>query len=217
MMASSDIGTSTKALAPTLVALCEDHAIVREGFRQLIEALGGYRVQREFGSVAEVLADGALDGIALLILDLSLPDGNGMDVLDALSANAQAPKVLVLSMHDAQAFARDALARGAAGFLSKRAAPDALPEALNAICRGEIYCIGLERSRDRSDALAVLTPREQAVLLRLVAGMGPAQIGDVLGLNIKTVYAHRHSLMLKLDARNPMDLYRIARQHGLIS
>jgi len=199
------------------VALCEDHAIVREGFRQLIEALGGYRVLREFGSMAQVLADGALDGIALLILDLSLPDGNGMDVLDALAARAQAPKVLVLSMHDAHAFALDALGRGAAGFLSKRAAPEALPEALHAITRGEIYSGGLLLTRERSDPLASLTPREQAVLLRLVAGMGAAQIGAVLGMNIKTVYAHRHSLMRKLDAHNPMDLYRLARQHGLIA
>ena len=214
MMASSDIVTPRPV---TPVALCEDHAIVREGFRQLIDALGGYRVLREFGSMEQVLADGALDGIALLILDLSLPDGNGMDVLDALAARGQSPKVLVLSMHDAQAFAHDALGRGAAGFLSKRAAPEALPEALQTIARGEIYSGGLPTSRVRGDRLASLTPREHEVLLRLVAGMGPAQIGDTLGLNIKTVYAHRHSLMLKLDARNPMDLYRIARQHGLIS
>lgn len=212
-MGSIDMDTPT--LTP--VALCEDHAIVREGFRQLIDALDGYHVLREFGSMAEVLADSALDGIALLILDLSLPDGNGMDVLDALAAREHAPKVMVLSMHDAKAFAHDALARGASGFLSKRAAPETLPEALHAIVRGEIYTGNLLTTRDRGDPLSSLTPREHAVLLRLVAGMGPAQIGHTLGLNIKTVYAHRHSLMLKLDARNPMDLYRIARQHGLIS
>lgn len=198
------------------MALCEDHAIVREGFRQLIDALDGYRVLREFGSMAQVLTEGALDGISVLILDLSLPDGNGMDVLDALAERAEAPKVLVLSMHDAQAFAHDALTRGAAGFLSKRAAPEALPEALQAIARGDVYTGGLQVARDRGDPLSSLTPREHAVLLRLVAGAGPAEVGETLGLNIKTVYAHRHSLMLKLDARNPMDLYRIARQHGLI-
>jgi len=182
------------------VALCEDHAIVREGFRQLINSLRGYRVEREFGSVAEVVADGALDGIDLLILDLSLPDGNGMDVLDILHVRKVAPLVLVLSMHDAPAFVHDALARGAAGFLSKRAAAEALPDALAAVARGERY-----------------TPREHAVLLQTVMGRRPAEIGEALGVHVKTVYAHRLSLMTKLSARNPMDLYRIARQHGLIS
>ncbi|PKM06221.1 MAG: DNA-binding response regulator [Gammaproteobacteria bacterium HGW-Gammaproteobacteria-5] len=199
------------------VALCEDHAIVREGFRQLINSLRGYRVEREFGSVAEVVADGALDGIDLLILDLSLPDGNGMDVLDILHVRKVAPLVLVLSMHDAPAFVHDALARGAAGFLSKRAAAEALPDALAAVARGERYTGDNKQPALREDPLATLTPREHAVLLQTVMGRRPAEIGEALGVHVKTVYAHRLSLMTKLSARNPMDLYRIARQHGLIS
>lgn len=190
---------------------------MREGFRQLIGSLDGYRVEREFGTVAEVLADGALDGIALLVLDLSLPDGNGMDVLDAMHLRAIAPRVLVLSMHDAPAFVHDALARGAAGFLSKRSAADVLPEALSRIARGERYVEDEKQLPLREDPLATLTPREHAVLLQTVMGRRPAEIGDALGVHVKTVYAHRLSLMTKLHARNPMDLYRIARQHGLIS
>jgi len=201
----------------TRVALCEDHAIVREGFRQLISSLDGYGVVREFGSVAQVLAEAALDDVQLLVLDLSLPDGNGMEVLDALHARAAAPRVLVLSMYDAPAFVHDALARGAAGFLSKRAAADSLPEALAAIVRGERYAEDDQQRPLREDPLAALTPREHAVLLQTVMGRRPAEIGEALGVHVKTVYAHRLSLMTKLGARNPMDLYRIARQHGLIS
>lgn len=199
------------------MALCEDHAIVREGFRQLIGGLAGYRVVREFGCMAQVLADGALDGIALLVLDLSLPDGNGMDVLDALRQRPLAPQVLVLSMYDAPAFVHDALARGAAGFLSKRAAADVLPDALAMIARGERYAGDKKPALPREDPLADLTPREHAVLLQTVMGRRPAEIAEALGVHLKTVYAHRLSLMTKLSARNPMDLYRIARQHGLIS
>lgn len=190
---------------------------MREGFRQLINSLHGYRVEREFGSVADVLTDAALDGIDLLVLDLSLPDGNGMDVLDCLHARKVAPLVLVLSMHDAPAFVHDALARGAAGFLSKRAAAEALPDALACIARGERYAGENKQPVLREDPLAMLTPREHAVLLQTVMGRRPAEIGEALGVHVKTVYAHRLSLMTKLGARNPMDLYRIARQHGLIS
>ncbi|PKM14410.1 MAG: hypothetical protein CVV12_14210 [Gammaproteobacteria bacterium HGW-Gammaproteobacteria-2] len=120
-------------------------------------------------------------------------------------------------MHDAPAFVHDALARGAAGFLSKRAAAEALPDALAAVARGERYTGDNKQPALREDPLATLTPREHAVLLQTVMGRRPAEIGEALGVHVKTVYAHRLSLMAKLSARNPMDLYRIARQHGLIS
>lgn len=206
-------------MLPTPIAICDDHPIVREGFRQLIEADGRHRVVREFGSVREVLAPDALAGIELLVLDLSLPDGDGLSVLDALHERHADLPVVVLTMHDAPAFARDALLRGACGFVSKRAAAEELPEALSAAARRERYVSpALERRVDLTPGaqLPTLTAREHEVFMRLARGEGPHQIAEALGIVLKTVYVHRASLMQKLEARSEVDLYRIARWHGLV-
>lgn len=205
-------------MTPIAVALCEDHALVREAFRQLIAGLGGFRVAAEFGSMQEVLDVGALNAVDVLVLDLSLPDGNGLDLLDALAARDVRPRVLVLSMHDADAFAHDALRRGASGFLSKRAAPECLPEALRTVAAGGVYHESpTNRSAKRSAAIAHLSPREREVLLQLLAGRTPAEIADLLSVSVKTVYAHRQSMHDKLDVRSNLGLFRVARENGLIS
>lgn len=203
------------------VAICDDHPIVREGFRQLIESDGTMIVDREFGTAAETLAEGALRGIDVLVLDLSLPDGEGLEVLDAVVRSHTALKVVVLSMHDGPSFARDALARGASGFVSKGAGAEELPAALAAACRWEVYLsAGLaERLEDDAvddSALPALTAREHTVFVRLAHGDTPADIARALGITTKTVYVHRLSVMQKLGARGPLDLHQIARRHGLI-
>lgn len=203
------------------VAICDDHPIVREGFRQLIEAEGLMVVDREFGTAAETLAERALDGIDVLVLDLSLPDGEGLEVLDAAIRRHPSLKVVVLSMHDSPSFARDALARGASGFVSKGAGADELPAALAAACRWEIYLSGDLGKRLEDDGagdadLPALTAREHTVFVRLAHGDSPAQIADALGITTKTVYVHRLSVMQKLGARGPLDLHQMARRHGLI-
>lgn len=203
---------------PELIAICDDHPIVREGFRQLIEADGRHKVAREFGSVHEVLGPDALAGMRALVLDLSLPDGNGLDLLDRLGARYPDLAVVVLSMHDAPAYARDALLRGARGFVSKRAAADELPEALAAAIARRRY---VSRDlRDRLDAapggtLPSVTAREHEVFVRLARGEAVQQIADALHISIKTVYAHRTSLMQKLGVDSEVGLNRIARERGL--
>lgn len=174
---------------------------------------------RQFGSAREVLAQDALAEIETLVLDLSLPDGDGLSVLDVLTERHPHLPIVVLTMHDAPAFARDALLRGACGFVSKRAAADELPEALAAAGRGERY---VSRSLDDrldlppSQQLPSLTAREHEVFVRLARGEQPNDIAETLGITSKTVYVHRTSLMDKLDAKNEVDLYRIARWHGLV-
>ncbi|MGY6518712.1 MAG: response regulator [Lysobacteraceae bacterium] len=217
----------SESIPVTRVAICDDHPIVREGFRQLIEADGTMLVEREFGTVAEVLAEGALRGMDVLVLDLSLPDGEGLEVLDAAVRDHPALKVVVLSMHDSPSFARDALARGASGFVSKGAGADELPAALAAAMRWEVYLsTGLaerlaEDGGGQADAgadtnLPALTAREHAVFVRLAQGESASEIAQALGISKKTVYNHRLCAMQKLGARSPVELHQIARRHGLI-
>jgi two-component system uhpT operon response regulator UhpA len=199
------------------LAICDDHPIVRQGFRQLIEAGGQHRIEREFGSAAEVTAPGALSDIDLLVLDLTLADGDGLEVIDRVRAAHPALRIVVLTMHEAPAFARDALGRGALGFLTKRSAPEELPEALAAAARGERYVSRVLRMRvDGGEAsLPALTAREFAVFVRLARGETPQAVADALGISSKTVYVHRSSLMGKLGARTTLDLHRLAKTHGL--
>lgn len=201
------------------IAICDDHPIVREGFRQLIDADGRLWVAREFSSASEVLAPAALSDIAALVLDLSLPDGNGLDVIEHLARRYPELPVVVLSMHDAPSFARDALQRGALGFVSKRAAADALPEALVAACQQQRYVSQDVRERlevPPDEGVEALTAREHAVFVELARGGTTQEVADALGIAAKTVYVHRTSLMQKLGARTEVDLHRIARQHGLV-
>lgn len=167
-----------------------------------------------------MLAPAALADIAALVLDLSLPDGNGLDVLERLHRNHPGLPVVVLSMHDAPSFARDALDRGALGFVSKSAAADALPEALVAACRQQRFVsqdVAARMAAAEENAHAQgLTSREHAVFLELARGQTPQQAADTLGIAVKTLYVHRTSLMHKLGARTEVDLHRIARAQGLV-
>lgn len=208
---------SARPGSPVTVAVCDDHPIVREGFRQMIDAEPDLRVVREFGRIAEVLAPGALDGVHVLVLDLSLPDGDGLSVLDALRSRQARPVVVVLSMHDGPSYARDALERGASGFVSKREAAETLLDALRVALDGDVYL-------DDELALRVyvppaaregLTQRQLEILRRLIRGEEPQHIAQALSLSSKTVYTHRARILERLKVRNLRDLLRVARARGL--
>lgn len=209
---------SARPGSPVTVAVCDDHPIVREGFRQLIDAEPGLRVIREFGRIAEVLAPGALDGVCALVLDLSLPDGDGLSVLDALRSRQAPPVVVVLSMHDGPSYARDALERGANGFVSKREAAETLVEALRIALDGEVYLDAELASRVYMPPVTLegLTQRQLEILRRLARGEEPQHIAQVLSLSSKTVYTHRARILERLKVRNFRDLLRVARERGLL-
>lgn len=184
----------------------------------MIDAEPDLRVIREFGRIAEVLAPGALDGVRVLVLDLSLPDGDGLSVLDALRSREARPVVVVLSMHDGPSYARDALERGANGFVSKREAAETLLEALRIALGGNVYL-------DKELAVRVFVPsaaregltlRQLEILRRLVRGEDPQHIAQALSLSSKTVYTHRTHILERLGARNFKDLLRLAGERGLL-
>jgi len=121
------------------IALVDDHPIVRAGFRQLLELEPGWRVVAQVGSVRELAAWMLTGACDLLVLDLSLPDGDGLVVLRQLLAQRPGLAVVVLSMHDGALYVQDALSAGARGYVTKRSAPDELVHAIRAAERGERY------------------------------------------------------------------------------
>jgi DNA-binding NarL/FixJ family response regulator len=205
------------------IALLDDHPIVRRGFKQLIESVPGHVVTVEQSRGEDLLADPGLPECDLLVLDLSLPDIDGFEVLRRLAALPRGPAVLVLSMHEELPYVREALALGARGYLPKSGADDELLEAIDALARGEEYLGGGAREAlaaiapDRDPAFPELTTRELQIVRALVAGDSIRAIADRLGLSRKTVYVHRSTLLGKLNVGSDVDLVRLARQRGMIA
>ena len=204
------------------IVLVDDHAIVREGFKRLIE------MEPDFEVIAECrCADDAVEAVNqrqpdLVALDLSLPDGSGLPLIEHLINVSPATRIVVLSMHDGEPYVSEALRRGASGYVTKGVAPEELVAGLRAVMLGECFLSSDVRQRraDRPsealDALHRLTAREREVFLLLAAGQTPKQTAARLGIGQKTVYIHRASLMGKLNAGSELDLYRLATERGLI-
>ncbi len=206
---------------PTLV-LIDDHAIVREGFKRLIE------LEPDLAVVAECRsADDAVEAVGqhqpdLVALDLSLPDGSGLPLIEHLLSVSAHTRIVVLSMHDGEPYVSEALRRGASGYVTKGVAPEELVAGLRAVMSGERFLSSdlrqrrAERPEDVLDPIARLTAREREVFLLLAAGRAPKQVAAELGIGQKTVYIHRASLMGKLGAGSELDLYRMASERGLL-
>jgi len=205
------------------IALADDHPIVRRGFKQLIETVADYIVVLEHSHGASLLADPALMQCDLLVLDLSLPDIDGFEVLRRLAERSSRPAVLVLSMHEELPYVREALRLGARGYLAKTSADDELLQALDALVRGEAYLGSSFRSGfdaidpDRDPTFPELTAREVQIAHALVAGENIRGIALLLGMSRKTVYVHRSSLLGKLGLSSDVELVRLARQRGMIA
>jgi len=202
------------------IALIDDHPIVRRGFKQLIETVSLHRIAVEHGTGAGLLADPRLSACELLVLDLSLPDMHGFEVLREVRNRPQPPAVLVLSMHDEMPFVREALDLGAQGYLSKGGAEDELLDAIDALLAGRQYLGREVQSRiealdPRRDAVfPELSARESQVARLLIEGCDPVEIAQRLGMARKTTYAHRTRVLEKLNIRNEAELVALAHERG---
>ncbi|MEO7068179.1 MAG: response regulator transcription factor [Rhodanobacter sp.] len=204
------------------IVLVDDHAIVCEGFKRLIE------LEPDLQVVAECrTADDAVEMVShwrpdLVALDLSLPDGSGLPLIEHLLSVVPETRIVVLSMHDGEPYVSEAMRRGASGYVTKGAAPEELVAGLQAVLQGEHFLSSdLRRRRAEQpdvalDAFNRLTAREREVFLLLAGGMTPKQTAGELGIGQKTVYIHRASLMGKLGAGSELDLYRMASERGLL-
>jgi DNA-binding NarL/FixJ family response regulator len=207
----------------TLIA--DDHALVRAGIRALVEKIKGVTVVGEAGKGSEALK--LIDEVKpnLILLDLTMPDGSGFDVLQHVAKNLPEVRVIVLTVHEAGEYAIRALREGAAGFLPKSAASTELEYAINAVMKGEVY-ISPETSRKtlleygkgvtKRDLLASLSPRQREVLRLIAEGRTTKQIAQMLEISVKTVETHRAQLMERLDIHDVAGLVRYAIIVGLI-
>jgi two-component system invasion response regulator UvrY len=206
------------------VMLVDDHAVVRTGFRLLLQSVSDVSViaEAESGEVAcQRYAELTPD---VVVLDLAMPGMGGLEALKRIRARHREARVLALSAHDDPMHARRAFQEGALGFLSKRSAPEALIDALTTVAAGRRY---LDANLAQKLALADieggakspierLSEREFEVFIRLASGATVQKIADDLKLSASTVGTHLYNIKQKLDVVNQSELTLIAIRHGLI-
>ena len=207
------------------VLIADDHALVRAGIRALVEKIEGVVVVGEAGTGSEAIALIKELHPNLVLLDLTMPEGTGFDVLTHVTKNFPEIRVIVLTVHEAGEYAIRALREGAAGFLPKSAASTELEQAIQTVIRGERY-ISAETSRKtlleyggkstKRDLLATLSPRQREVLRLIAEGRTTKQIAQLLEISVKTVETHRAQLMERLDIHDVAGLVRYAIIVGLI-
>jgi two-component system invasion response regulator UvrY len=205
------------------VLLVDDHVVVREGLKRILADVPEIVVVREAGTAAEALEAMRTETYDVVLLDVSLPDGNGFDILEHLKDTHPTLPVLIFSVHAERQYVARALQLGAAGYLTKRSAPQELVTALAHVVQGKRYISAalLEHVLDlltetHRTGQATLSERENQVLRRITSGQTLKEIAYDLSLSIKTVSTYRTRLLKKLGLRTTADLVRYALQQEMV-
>lgn len=200
------------------IVLADDHASVRKGFLLLIEREADMTIVAECAGLADTEAALAAMAADVLVLDITMRSDSGLAGLPRLRALHPELRIVVMSMHEGDAYVSEALARGADGYVTKAVAPEELIAAVRAVMAGQR---GLRSSdiaaRSRAApavSLSSLSAREREVFMALAGGDRPKQVAASLGVSVKTVYVQRASVLAKLGVRSDRDLYRIALENG---
>jgi DNA-binding NarL/FixJ family response regulator len=211
----------------TRILLADDHALVRQGVRLILDAEPDMRVVAEAGDGAEALDLVRAHEVDLAILDVSMPRQTGLQAAREMSRRRPGLRILMLSMHDNEQYFFESLRAGASGYVLKSAADQDLVEACRAAMRGEPFLYAgvmstlvrdyLERVR-RGERMprGVLTPREEEVVKLIAEGHSSREIAAALSISPRTVERHRANVLGKLGMRDRVELTRYAIRAGLI-
>ncbi|MDH0867207.1 response regulator transcription factor [Mitsuaria sp. GD03876] len=211
-----------KAAARIRVLIAEDHALVREGLRKVLELEDGLELAGEAASASQVLERLAEGGVDLVLLDLLMPGCTDVDLIERIrQAHADLP-VLVLTMHADPHIASRAMEAGANGYLTKDISTELLIDALHQVAAGRAYVdpalsAALIRPRPKApEPLESLSPRERQVLVALVRGKSLVETAAALNVAPNTVSTYKTRLMDKLNQSSLSDLVRYAMRHGIV-
>ena len=210
------------------VLVADDHGVVREGIRHVLEGEAGFEVIGEAanGADAMVLAESLRPDV--VVLDISMPGESGLALAAKLRERVPDTRVLILSMHDHPEYVLESVRAGAHGYLLKETAATELSRAIRAVEEGAAFysppiarqlsdAVRSELARERrSSDLGTLTPREREVLRGIAQGQTNKEIATALGISHRTVETHRESLMRKLRIRTVAGLTRFALELGLV-
>jgi RNA polymerase sigma factor (sigma-70 family) len=209
------------------VLIADDHAVVRQGIRAVLETAEDLEVVGEAGTGEETLQLVEERNPDVLVLDVNMPGTDGLEVTRSLREEGRDCRILILSMHDNPEYVLQALRLGADGYVLKDAGPAELREAVQTVWEGREYMsdrvthqlsvalrqeLEREKKKGRLDAL---TPREREVMLEVAAGKTSREIAEDFGISPRTVETHRERLMAKLRMGSVADLTRFVVEMGL--
>ncbi len=206
------------------IAIVDDHAIVRTGLRQFLSEEIGLSVVAEAANGRDALDIVRAGGVDVMLVDLSMPDQSGVEVLAAIKARAPDLPVLILSGFPEQHYATTMLKQGAAGYLNKDCDPEEIAKAIRTVFRGRKY-ISAGVAELLADGLAgggeklpheLLSERELQVFLRLAKGEAIGAMAVSMSLSVKTVSTYRTRVMEKMKLESNSDLTYYALKAGLI-
>jgi DNA-binding NarL/FixJ family response regulator len=206
------------------ILLADDHRMIREGLRLVIDAQPDLKVVGEAADGEEVLRQARLLTPDLVVMDLSMPGCNGLEATTRLKAEFPAIRILILTANEDEQYLRELCKAGAAGYLLKRSAADELVKAIGNVARGGLHFesslaarLLLNQARSetaKSDSDEALSPRERDVLRLLAWGHSNKEIAGALGLSVKTVETYKVRIATKLGLRSRTEMVRFALRQG---
>ncbi|MBU2641435.1 MAG: response regulator transcription factor [Gammaproteobacteria bacterium] len=205
------------------ILIGDDHAIVRQGLRQVLALMPELEVVAEAKNGWEVIEHVRTHAPNLLLLDMNMPGPSGVELIKRIREEAPRLPILVLSMHGESQIAGRAIKAGAAGYLTKDSEPETLIHAIRQVASGAHYIEPAVAERllfqpsptDTAEPHTALSDREYQVFLMLVQGRGVMEIAEALHLSAKTVSTHKARLLKKMGLDNLSDLVRYALKHDL--
>jgi two-component system invasion response regulator UvrY len=205
------------------VMLADDHAVVRMGFRLLLEASADIRVVAEAESGEDAVRRFQEVHPDVLVLDISMPGIGGLEALSRILAREPGAKILVLTAHEDAMHAKRVLKAGALGYLSKRTAPEALIQAIRMVHQGRTFLepaiaqeLAMQQATGERSPVDMLSEKEFKVFLALARGETVAGIAQVMSLSPRTIGTHLYNIKQKLGAVNSAELAIVAMRHGLL-
>ena len=209
---------------PYRILIVDDHAIVREGLKQILAEVDDMEVAGEADCANRALQMARLQPWDLILMDISMPDRSGLETLALLKKEHPDIKVLMLSMHRETQYAVRALKSGAAGYLNKQSAPDLLVDAIRLVASGKKY-ISAEVAQELASEVSgervglpheALSNREYQTLCMIASGQTVTAIADKLALSVKTISMYRARLLKKMQLKNNAELTHYAFKNGLL-
>jgi DNA-binding NarL/FixJ family response regulator len=206
------------------ILLADDHTVVREGVKRILQDIPDLEVADEATTGQEVLAWAETNTCDVVLLDISLPGANGLETLKQLRRKQTMLPVLMFSVHPEEQYAVRALKAGASGYLTKGCEPHELIAALRKVAQGGKY-ISATLAERLVDEVAMdssklphehLSDREYQVLCMLASGKSATEIADILSLSVKTISTHRARILRKMQMKTNAELIHYALQQGLI-
>jgi len=207
------------------VLVVDDHALIRKGLKQILDDTSDIRVTGEAETGMQAITMARDNTYDLALLDITLPDKHGIDVLGQLKLQCPSLPILILSMHPDEQYAMRSIRAGAAGYMNKQSAPSQLVTAIRQVASGRKYISsalaeqlanGLTKDSRQEVSHQILSNREYQTLCMMAAGKSLSEMADIMSLSAKTVSVYRARMLEKMGFKNNAEAVRYALNHHLI-